>query len=220
MTSPTVWIGSLMGITKAKSICPFWEFSFRPALIRFFDIIIGSVLMLIALPLCGLIAMAIKLTSPGPVFYSHYRMGRNRAPFKLTKFRTMIVNAEKDGPRWAEEHDQRITRIGRILRCYRMDELPQFLLVVKGDLSMVGPRPIREQPANILQQHASEYGKRFLVKPGLTGWAQLYAPYGSTVDAQLKKLPYDLRYLDGLLVRDYFRIILLTAKAVLLGRGC
>jgi lipopolysaccharide/colanic/teichoic acid biosynthesis glycosyltransferase len=208
-----------MSVTEAKGIGPFWEFSFRPGLIRFFDIIIASLLLVLSLPLWGLIAAAIRLSSPGPIFYSHYRIGKNRAPFKLIKFRTMIVDAEKDGPRWAQENDQRITRIGGILRRYRMDELPQFLLVVKGDLSLVGPRPIREQPANILQQHAPDYGKRFMVKPGLTGWAQIYAPYGTNVESQLKKLPYDLKYLDGLSIGDYFKIILLTARTVLMGKG-
>jgi lipopolysaccharide/colanic/teichoic acid biosynthesis glycosyltransferase len=213
-------MGNLMEVVEIKAIDSFWELSFRPALLRFFDISLGTVLLLTSLPLWVLIAAAIKLASPGPVFYSHLRLGKNRAPFKLVKFRTMIVDAEKEGPRWAQEDDQRVTGIGRILRRYRMDELPQFLAVVKGDLSLVGPRPIREQPANILQEHAPEYGKRFLVKPGLTGWAQLYAPYGSTIENQLKKLPYDLRYLNGLSLIDYFKIILLTAKTIINGSGC
>jgi lipopolysaccharide/colanic/teichoic acid biosynthesis glycosyltransferase len=209
-----------MDAIQAKGIDSSWELSLRPALIRFFDIIIGSLLLLISLPLWVLIAAAIKMASPGPVFYSHVRLGKNRVPFKLVKFRTMVVDAEKDGPRWAQENDQRITGVGRILRRYRMDELPQFLAIVKGDLSLVGPRPIREQPANILQQHAPEYDKRFLVKPGLTGWAQIYAPYGSTIENQLKKLPYDLLYLNGLSLGDYFKIVFLTARTVFNGKGC
>jgi lipopolysaccharide/colanic/teichoic acid biosynthesis glycosyltransferase len=208
-----------MGVMEAKGVDPFCGFLFRPAAIRCFDITIASLLLMLSLPLWALIAAAIKVTSPGPIFYSHYRIGRNRIPFKLTKFRTMIVDAEKDGPRWAQVNDQRITRIGGILRRYRMDELPQFLQVIKGDLSLVGPRPIREQPADLLQRHAPEYGKRFLVKPGLTGWAQIYAPYGSTVESQLKKLPYDLKYLNGLSVGDYFKIIFLTARTVVMGKG-
>jgi lipopolysaccharide/colanic/teichoic acid biosynthesis glycosyltransferase len=213
-------IGSVMNVMRAKAIDSFWEVSFRPALIRFFDIIIASSLLVASLPVWVFIAVAIKLTSPGPIFYSHYRLGRHRIPFKLVKFRTMIVDAEKDGPRWAQENDDRVTGIGGTLRRYRLDELPQLLLVVKGDLSLVGPRPIREQPAYVLQQYAPEYGKRFLVKPGLTGWAQIYAPYGSNVENQLKKLPYDLRYLNGLSLGDYLKIILLTARTIFVGKGC
>jgi lipopolysaccharide/colanic/teichoic acid biosynthesis glycosyltransferase len=131
----------------------------------------------------------------------------------------MVVNAEEGGPKWAKENDSRVTRVGKILRKTRLDELPQFLNVLKGDLSFVGPRPIRKHFADLLQQYNSNYDKRFLVKPGLTGWAQIYAPYGSSIDEQLKKVPYDLLYLNGISIKDYIKVFLLTMKAILFGKG-
>lgn len=209
-----------MRVTEARGIGPSWEISFKPGLIRFFDVIIATLLLVLSLPLWGLIAAAVKLTSPGPVFYSHFRLGKDRVPFKVVKFRTMFLDAEKEGPRWAQENDGRITSVGRILRRYRMDELPQFLTIIQGDLSLVGPRPIREYAAKILAEHDPDYERRFVVKPGLTGWAQICAPYGSTIANQLKALPFDLRYLHGLSIEDYFKILFLTAKTVLMGKGC
>jgi lipopolysaccharide/colanic/teichoic acid biosynthesis glycosyltransferase len=209
-----------MDVMEIKVVETFWELSFRPAVVRFLDIIIASLLLVGSLPLWIFAAVAIKLSGPGPVFYSHYRLGKDRVPFKLVKFRTMVLDAEKDGPRWAQENDRRITPIGRFLRRYRIDELPQFLTIIQGDLSLVGPRPIREYAANILKQHDSNYDLRFSVKPGLTGWAQICAPYGSTIENQLQALPYDLRYLHGLSVAEYFGVLLLTAKTVLMGKGC
>lgn len=190
---------------------PFW--------IRFFDILLATIGGLFTFVPMLIIAFAIKFDSRGPVFFIQKRLGHYKRPVWLIKFRTMSVDAEKSGPVWAQENDPRVTFVGRILRKIRFDEIPQLFNVLKGDLSFVGPRPIRKYFADLLKQYNSSYDRRFLVKPGLTGWAQIYAPYGTTIEEQLRKLPYDLRYLKGLSVKDYFMIIMLTLKTVLLGNG-
>ena len=185
----------------------------------FFDILFAMIGIIFSFVPMLIIAFAIKLDSRGPVFFIQERLGQFKKPIRLIKFRTMVVNAEENGPVWAKENDSRVTSIGYIIRKVRLDELPQLFNVLKGDLTFVGPRPIRKYFADLLKQYSSSYDRRFLIKPGITGWAQIYAPYGSTVEEQLMKLPYDLRYLKGLSIKDYFKIILLTVKAVLLGNG-
>jgi len=190
---------------------PFW--------IRFFDILLATIGVLFTFVPMLIIAITIKFDSRGPVFFIQERLGYYKHPIWLIKFRTMVTNAEEHGPMWANENDNRVTRVGYILRKTRFDELPQLFNILRGHLSFVGPRPIRKYFADKLRLHHPEYDKRFLVKPGLSGWAQIFAPYGSTIDEQLTKLPYDLKYLKGLSVKDYFVIILLTIKTVLIGNG-
>jgi len=187
--------------------------------ISFFDIFFAIIGILVALVPIIIIAVAIKLDSKGPIFFTQKRLGQYKKPFWLIKFRTMVTNAEDNGPMWANENDNRVTRVGYILRKARLDELPQLFNILMGNLSFVGPRPIRKYFADLLRQYNSEYDKRFLVKPGLSGWAQIFAPYGSTIEEQLTKVPYDLRYLKGLSVKDYLMIILLTIKTVFTGNG-
>ncbi|MCZ7573205.1 MAG: sugar transferase [Ardenticatenaceae bacterium] len=158
------------------------------------------VLAVFALPVLGLlaplVALAIRLDSPGPVFYRQVRSGRAGKPFHIIKFRTMRSDAEKDGsPRWATENDPRITKVGRFLRKARLDELPQVLNVLRGDMSIVGPRPERPEFIAELQQELPFYRTRLMIKPGLTGWAQIHYRYGSTVHDALIKLQYDMYYL-------------------------
>jgi lipopolysaccharide/colanic/teichoic acid biosynthesis glycosyltransferase len=191
----------------------------RPLWAVFFDISLAIIGILITAVPMLIIAIAVKLDSRGPVFFIQERLGHYKQPIWLIKFRTMSTDAERCGPTWAQENDPRVTLVGRILRKARCDEIPQLFNVLKGDLSFVGPRPIRKYFADLLKQYNSSYDTRFLVKPGLTGWAQIYAPYGTTIEEQLKKLPYDLRYLKGLSVKDYFMVIMLTLKIVLLGKG-
>lgn len=188
-------------------------------LVRILDFILSIIGIVFIFPLAAIVAFVIKINSHGPVFFIQERLGRNKKPFKLIKFRTMVFNAEVNGPVWANKNDNRVTRVGRFLRNTKLDELPQLLNILKGDISFVGPRPIRKHFADILQLHDPNYDKRFCVKPGLTGWAQIYAPYGTTVDEQLEKLPYDLKYLNGYNVKDYFKIILLTGTKVFTGKG-
>ena len=131
----------------------------------------------------------------------------------------MPVNAEPAGPVWAEDNDPRITRVGRILRKTRLDELPQFCNILKGDMSFVGPRPERQYFAEKLAQMDPRYDRRFLVKPGLTGWAQVYWSHSSSREEQIKKLSYDLKYLDGITPGEYVKILLLTPFAVMKCNG-
>jgi lipopolysaccharide/colanic/teichoic acid biosynthesis glycosyltransferase len=131
----------------------------------------------------------------------------------------MVANAEEGGPMWARAGDCRVTQVGSLLRKYRIDELPQIINLFLGHLSVVGPRPIRRFFADLLEARDPRYGLRFRVKPGLTGYAQIYAPYGSTIEDQLSKLPYDLKYDHGLSMRDYLMLIAETVRIVFIGKG-
>ncbi len=187
---------------------------------RMFDILSASALLVITSPLFGMIAVAIKLDSKGSVFFVQERLGIGRKAFKCAKFRTMVENAEhKSGPIWSKENDYRITRIGRVLRKSRLDELPQFWNVLKGDMSFVGPRPIREHFANRLAEMIPFYGLRFSVKPGLTGWAQVNHDYAGSVEGQLEKFQYELFYIQNMSFLMDLPIMLKTLKMVFWGKG-
>jgi lipopolysaccharide/colanic/teichoic acid biosynthesis glycosyltransferase len=167
-----------------------------------------------------LVALAVKLDSRGPVFYTQERMGKNGRLFKIIKFRSMRTDAEDaSGPVWAEESDPRVTRIGRIIRKLRLDELPQFVNVIRGDMNFVGPRPERPVFVEQLNQIIPYYSQRHLVKPGLTGWAQIKYPYGSSVEDAIEKLRYDLYYIKNQTLLLDLGIIFETIKIVLFGRG-
>jgi sugar transferase (PEP-CTERM system associated) len=174
----------------------------------------------LSLPIMFFVAIAVKLESRGPVFYTQERVGKNGKSFKIIKFRSMGVTAEKDtGPVWAGKCDPRVTRIGRILRKLRLDELPQFINVIRGDMNFVGPRPERPMFVEQLSEVIPYYQQRHLIKPGLTGWAQIKFPYASSVEDAFEKLRYDLYYIKN---RSFFLdaiIIFETVKTVLFGRG-
>ena len=186
---------------------------------RVSDIIAALSGLLFLGPLCMLIAMAIKLDSKGPVFYRQERVGRDGRVFRLLKFRSMVVDAEKDGPIWAVKNDDRCTRVGKIIRKLRLDEIPQLINVLKGTMSIVGPRPERPFFVKKLEQELSFYYHRHLVKPGVTGWAQIYYPYGATMEDAVEKLKYDLYYIKNISPVLDLRIISETVKIVLLGKG-
>jgi lipopolysaccharide/colanic/teichoic acid biosynthesis glycosyltransferase len=137
----------------------------------------------------------------------------------LTKLRTMRVNAEVDGAQWAEDNDPRVTRVGRYLRRYRIDELPQFLNVIRGEMSFVGPRPERPEFVELLRRRIPFYDERHSVRPGITGWAQVNYPYGATVEDASNKLEYDLFYLKNMSIVFDFAIVFETVRIVLFGRG-
>jgi len=184
------------------------------------DIFLSVIGLLVSLPIMAVTAFLIKLTSEGPIFFSHERLGLNKKPFKLYKFRTMIHNAEqKTGPVWAEKDDPRVTKLGKILRKTRLDELPQFFNILKGDMSLIGPRPIRKFFAEKLSKEFPYYYLRFYVKPGLTGWAQVSGSYGETVEGQLKKLEYELFYIHEYSLLLDGVIILKTIQNVLRAKG-
>ena len=173
-----------------------FESSIFKNLKRAFDIIVATALLIVLFPLFLMVAILVRLTSQGPIFYFQERLGFQENPFKLIKFRTMIKNAEsKTGPQWALKEDRRVTRIGRFLRKTRLDELPQFINILKGELSFVGPRPIRKYFADIIEKQVPFYPLRFSIKPGLTGWAQVHYDYGANIEGQVEKFQYDLYYL-------------------------
>jgi lipopolysaccharide/colanic/teichoic acid biosynthesis glycosyltransferase len=161
----------------------------------------------------------IKLDSPGPVLYKQDRVGKNGRPFKLMKFRSMRTDAEKDGPVWAKTDDDRTTRVGRIIRKIRVDEIPQFWNILRGDMNFVGPRPERPHFVAQLAQEIRYYDQRHLIAPGLTGWAQINYPYGASIDDAKQKLQYDLYYMKNQCLALDATIMFETIKTVLFGRG-
>ena len=178
--------------------------------------LLGAIL---SLPIVIITAILIKLDSRGPIFYKQERVGKNGRIFVLTKFRSMRVDAEQDGPVWASKRDSRTTRVGRIIRKVRIDEIPQFWHILKGEMSFVGPRPERPHFVAQLAEEIPFYEQRHLIAPGLTGWAQIKYPYGSSIEDARQKLQYDLFYIKNHgLVLDAV-IIFETIKIILFGRG-
>jgi sugar transferase (PEP-CTERM system associated) len=205
------WLIFSDGFSKSKT---------SRALKRLVGLVLSSMMLITLSPLLLLVAVAIKLESRGPALFSQERVGEHGDLFTLYKFRSMKADAEKEsGPVWAEEDDPRITRVGKIIRKLRIDELPQLWNVLKGDMSFVGPRPERPYFVEKLKKAIPYYNERFSVKPGVTGWAQIKYPYGATEKDALEKLKYDLYYIKNMsLVMDLI-VIFHTAKTVLLGRG-
>jgi sugar transferase (PEP-CTERM system associated) len=196
----------------------------KPKVSRFLKRITGclmaSILLLLTLPLIALIAMAIKLDSKGPILYKQDRCGGEGRVFKVLKFRSMIEDAEStSGPCWATDDDWRITRVGKILRKYRLDEIPQIWNVLRGEMSFVGPRPERPEFVAKLSGMIPYYSQRHAVKPGITGWAQVSYRYGSSVEDALEKLKYDLFYVKNMSFIMDVMIMVKTAKIVLLRSG-
>jgi sugar transferase (PEP-CTERM system associated) len=187
---------------------------------RFFDLVAAGALLLLAWPVMLLVALAVWAESGGPVLYRQTRVGERGQNFELTKFRSMRVDAEKDGvAQWASKDDDRSTRVGRFIRLTRLDELPQLFAVLRGDMSFVGPRPERPHFVNLLNDEIRYYGVRHCVKPGLTGWAQLRYPYGASVRDAEEKLKFDLFYVKNHGLVFDLMILLQTVEVVLFGRG-
>jgi sugar transferase (PEP-CTERM system associated) len=187
---------------------------------RVLDILASLVGLVLSLPICLLAAAAIKLTSKGPVFFSQERTGQDGEPFRLIKFRTMRADAEREsGPVWAQQNDTRVTPVGRFLRLSRIDEIPQFLNILRGQMSFVGPRPERPHFVAQLTQAIPFYPLRHTVKPGLTGWAQVRHPYSASIEDAQEKLRYDLYYIKNTSLVFDLSIILRTVNVILRGRG-
>jgi exopolysaccharide biosynthesis polyprenyl glycosylphosphotransferase len=180
----------------------------------------GLLGVILAAPLMLLVALAVKLLSKGPVLYRQTRAGKHGVPFTLYKFRSMYTDAEVDsGAVWAAKADPRITPIGRWLRKMRLDEMPQLLNVIRGEMSLVGPRPERPEFVRVLEEKIPYYRQRLCVKPGVTGWAQINFKYGDTLEDVATKLEYDLYYIKNLAPSLDAYILFHTAKTVLSGRG-
>lgn len=180
---------------------------------RAVDVIVGLVMLTALIVLFPFIAILLKRDSPGPIFYRQRRIGKHGKAFVITKFRTMVVDAEASGSSYASANDPRITRFGMILRKSRFDELPQCLNVLRGDMSLIGPRPERPENEEMLEKGIPGFSIRTMVKPGLTGWAQVYAPYANTTEQSKRKLEFDIYYIRH---AGVFMDLKVLAKTVLL----
>jgi sugar transferase (PEP-CTERM system associated) len=224
----TTYLEKMSGKIEVENLYPSWlvfgeGFRLGSTLLltrRILSVIISLLGLIFALPLFPLIALAIRLDSKGPVFYTQARVGKAGRVFKVVKFRTMRQDAEAaNGPQWADDNDPRITRIGRFLRSSRLDEIPQLWCVLKGEMAFVGPRPERPEFVEWLSKEIPFYGVRHMVRPGLTGWAQVKYKYGSTVKDAREKLQYDLFYIKNASIGLDLLIVFQTVKTVLLRRG-
>ena len=192
-----------------------WQYSLK----RIFDVVISLLAMVILSPVYLVTAIIVKCTSPGPVFYAQERIGYHGRPFKMHKFRSMYVDAEKSGPALSKDDDPRITPFGRFMRKVRLNEIPQFYNVLKGTMSIVGPRPERQYYIDQIVKQAPEYLLLQRIKPGITSWGQVKYGYASTVDEMLERLRYDLLYLDNMSLTTDLKILLYTVIIILQGRG-
>ncbi|MBI2419173.1 MAG: sugar transferase [Ignavibacteriales bacterium] len=198
------------------TIMPAWEQQAK----RVMDFISAIILLVLSSPMIIITAIAIKLDSKGPVFYSQERCGINGKPFKILKFRSMRTDAEKQsGPVWSQKGDTRITRVGQFIRKVRIDELPQMWNVLKGEMSLIGPRPERPYFVEKLAKEIPYYKRRLRVRPGVTGWAQVMHKYDESFDDVKAKLKYDLFYIENMSLRMDFKILLRTVFVVLFGKG-
>ncbi len=193
--------------------------SFQLRLKRLGDILLSIILLLSFLPFFIILALLIYLEDRGPVFYSQKRSGLMNKSFFIIKLRTMSINSEKNGPQWSTTNDNRVTKIGKVLRKYRIDELPQIINVLKGEMSLIGPRPERPEIDKKLSQEIINYNLKYLAKPGLSGWAQVNYPYGASIDDSRMKLSYDLYYLKHFSFFLDLLILLKTIKLVFNAEG-
>jgi sugar transferase (PEP-CTERM system associated) len=224
----TTWLEKISGKIEVENLYPSWLVfgtGFRRSttfilIRRILSIVISLVGLVLALPLFPFIILAIRLDSKGPVFYTQTRVGKGGHTFKVVKFRTMRQDAEAvSGPKWAGDNDPRITPVGKFLRSSRLDEIPQLWCVLKGDMAFVGPRPERPEFIEWLTKEIPYYNVRHMVRPGLTGWAQVKYKYGSTVEDSREKLQYDLFYIKNASIGLDLLIMFQTVKTVLLRRG-
>ncbi len=189
------------------------------AMRRIRDVLAALTLLVLMMPLMLVVACLIRLDSSGPVLYRQDRVGLRGSVFTLFKFRSMRTDAEAGGPRWAAKDDPRVTRLGTFMRLTRIDELPQVINILRGEMSLIGPRPERPHFTEQLARAIPLYNDRTAVLPGLTGWAQVNYPYGASVEDARKKLDYDLYYIRNRSARLDFHIIAATVRVVVLGIG-
>lgn len=202
-------------ITLTSSRMSEWETNVK----RITDIAVSAVALLLLSPVLGILAIAVKKSSEGPVFYRQERLGLRQKPFKIIKFRSMRMNAEENGPQLSNDCDTRVTRVGRFLRKYRLDELPQFWNVIKGDMSLVGPRPERAYFADRIVKQAPYYRLIHQVRPGITSWGMVKYGYASTVAQMVKRSQYDLLYINNMSLSMDIKIFIYTIRTVIKGSG-
>jgi exopolysaccharide biosynthesis polyprenyl glycosylphosphotransferase len=192
-----------------------WQYSVK----RIMDVVISLLAMIILSPVYLVTAILVKMSSPGPIFYAQERVGKNGKPFKMHKFRSMYENAEKEGPRLSSDNDPRITPFGTFMRKVRLDEIPQFYNVLRGTMSLVGPRPERQYFIDRIVERAPEYLLLQRIKPGITSWGQVKYGYAENVDEMIERMRYDLLYLENMSIATDIKILIYTVIIVLEGRG-
>ena len=202
-------------VEKLKSI----EDGYQLRTKRIGELLVSTFLLIITAPLFILISALILAEDNGPIFYTQTRTGRNGNPFKIIKFRSMKIDAEKCGVQWSKQRDPRITCIGKIIRALRLDELPQLFCVIKGTMSLIGPRPERPEIENELLKNIPYYNFRNFLRPGISGWAQVNYPYGASISDTQKKLSYDIYYITHFSILLDLLIFFKTIKLVLNAKG-
>lgn len=216
--SGSVKLNSVYGVPLIRinqGNMPLWQFALK----RLIDMVCSIFALIVLSPLIVIIAIAIKYSSRGPVFFSQQRIGRYGQPFRIYKFRSMIVNAEAEGPKLSSENDTRVTGVGRILRKSRMDEIPQFFNVLMGEMSLVGPRPEREFFIQQIMEKAPHYRHLHRVRPGITSWGQVKFGYAENVDQMIQRLKYDILYIENMSLAMDIKILFYTILIVLKGTG-
>jgi exopolysaccharide biosynthesis polyprenyl glycosylphosphotransferase len=202
-------------IEVSQRIMPAWQRNLKYTL----DIVLSIIALIILLPVAVVIAIWIRMTSEGPIIYSHERVGKNGKPFRIYKFRTMVNNAEQNGPELSSKNDPRITGPGRFLRRTKLDEIPNFINVLKGDMSLVGPRPERRYYIDQIMKQAPHYRHLLKIKPGITSWGQVKYGYAENVEQMVQRLRYDIIYLENMSVFVDFQILILTLIVIFRRNG-
>ena len=206
-------ISPLVNITKASMAD--WEASVKRAM----DIVLSIIALIITSPLLCFCAIGIKRSSPGPVFYKQERIGLYGKPFDIIKLRTMYVGSEQEQPMLSNPNDKRVTPFGRWLRKYRIDELPQFVNVLLGEMSLVGPRPERKYYIEQIVKEAPYYCLIYKIRPGLTSWGPIKIGYSDTVEKMIERLNYDIIYMDNMSLKTDLKILLYTIEVIIKGKG-
>ncbi len=216
--SGSVRMTSIFGlplIEVNRDIMPQWQFVLK----RFMDFFLAGLALLVFSPIYLILAIAVKISSPGPIFFKQQRIGLHGKPFTIYKYRTMVENAESNGPQLSSKHDSRITKLGKFLRKTRLDEFPQFYNVIKGDMALVGPRPERQHYIDLIMEQAPHYRHLQKVRPGITSWGQVKYGYAENVEQMIQRLKYDVIYIENMSLSVDFKILFYTILIVFRGDG-